>query len=98
MPWNSTSDLPAKVKDKYKGDATAQRAFLNAFNSCWDSHEGDEGRCWATGYAAANQSEAKTDRGKKGSLRSRVIRLAHERPDLRRHLLSALKTAGDDWS
>jgi len=89
MPYKSVSDLPKNLKTKY--DDTAQRAFLHAFNSCWESHP-DEGRCFATGYAAANQSQAK--RSKKGtSLREKVIRLAHTRPDLREHLLPILKTS-----
>lgn len=89
MPYKTVGDLPSNVKQKY--DAKGQRAFLKAFNSCWDKHE-DEGRCFAYGYNAANMSKSKTDRGKKkGSLRSSLIRLAHSRPDLRPKLLPILK-------
>jgi len=90
MPYKSVSDLPDNVKEKY--DGTGQKAFLAAFNSCWKDHEGDEGRCFATGYSAANKSKAKTERGgKNGSLRKKLIRLAYNNRDLRPAILPILK-------
>lgn len=56
MPYSSTSDLPASVRDKYSDKC--QRAYMHAFNSVHDD-TGDEGRAAAAGHSAAQDCEGK---------------------------------------
>lgn len=58
MPYQSTSELPQPVKDKYS--EKCQRAFMHAFNSVHEKTN-DEGRASAAGHSAAQQCEGKKD-------------------------------------
>jgi len=57
MPYQSTSELPASVRDKYSGKC--QRAFMHAFNSVYEDTK-DDGKASAAGHAAAQRCEGKS--------------------------------------
>lgn len=55
MPYASPSDLPSAIRSKYS--EKCQRAFVGAFNSTYEATDGDEGRSFASGHAAAKRCQ-----------------------------------------
>jgi len=59
MPYDSVQDAVKRHPNLGKYSAKAQRAFVSAFNSAFESGK-DEGTCFAIAYAAANKVDGKT--------------------------------------
>jgi hypothetical protein len=59
MPFDSAAEAVKSHPNLSKYSAKAQRAFVHAFNSAYESGK-DEGSCFAIGYSAANQVDGKT--------------------------------------
>lgn len=57
MPYDSISDLPESQVDQYSRHG--KEAFLKAFNSAYDTYDGDEGRAFAVAHSAAKQADDK---------------------------------------
>jgi len=58
MPFNSIDDAIKKHPNLKKYSAKAQRAWLSAINSCFDSG-GDDSKCFPIAYSAANKVDGK---------------------------------------
>jgi cation transport regulator len=60
MPYNSTSDLPPKVKDHLPQHA--QEIFRAAFNNAWNEYDHDEERAFRVAWAAVEDKYEKDDK------------------------------------
>ena len=59
MPYDSISDVPQEQVDQY--GEHGKRAFLKAFNSAWETYDGDESRAFAVAHSAAKKADEKDD-------------------------------------
>ena len=59
MPFDSAAEAVKKHPNLSKYSAKAQRAFVHAFNSAYESGK-DEGTCFAIGYSAAKKADGKS--------------------------------------
>lgn len=57
MPYDTTSELPDSVKDKYS--KRCQKVFMEAFNADFKRNK-REGRAMAVGHTAAQNCEKNT--------------------------------------
>lgn len=55
MPYNSVSDLPEEQVDQYSDHG--KKAFLEAFNSAFDTYDGDESKAFAVAHSAAKNAD-----------------------------------------
>lgn len=55
MPYDSISDLPEDQVDQYSKHG--RKAFLEAFNSAFDTYDGDESKAFAVAHSAARKAD-----------------------------------------
>ena len=60
MPYASTQDLPASVKDNLPKHA--QEIYRAAFNSAWDEYDHDEERAHRVAWAAVKDKYEKDEK------------------------------------
>lgn len=60
MPYTSTQDLPASVKDNLPKHA--QEIYRAAFNSAWDEYDHDEERAHRVAWAAVKDKYEKDEK------------------------------------